>query len=108
MAFGAPLPEAVITNVVVPAWSAALLDWYDSVATAADNYTCTVAAGGARGGRLRQAACGQRAAADCLPARCLPASASEGMTSLATLLVLVNAQSTVVNGVRAAHRYAPC
>ena len=49
MAFGAPLPEAVITNRLVPSWSAALIDWYDSVASAADNYTCAVAAGGACG-----------------------------------------------------------
>jgi hypothetical protein len=45
--FGMALPSSTITNAVMDSWTATLLDWYDATATAADNYTCTVAAGGA-------------------------------------------------------------
>jgi hypothetical protein len=45
--FGVALPSATVTNAVMQPWSAQLLDWYDATATAADNYTCTVSAGGA-------------------------------------------------------------
>lgn len=47
IAFGVQIIDTVITNTIVSPWSVHLLDWYHSVAVAAENYTCAVGIDGA-------------------------------------------------------------